>query len=101
MRGRPTQQKSRASLTHLGPLGGRKSRLSFCLVTEDARLSAKKGWGGREGGGNQGGGHQNLQAACFWCFNLFVGAFLLWCNRTGGISAAPGHRFDPWPGTMC
>ena len=23
--------------------------------------------------------------------------FSLWHNRIGGISAAPGHRFDPWP----
>ena len=24
----------------------------------------------------------------------------LWCNRIGGISAAPGHRLDPQPGTV-
>ena len=26
--------------------------------------------------------------------------FLLWLNGIGGISAAPGHGFDPWPGTV-
>ena len=26
--------------------------------------------------------------------------FLLWHNGIGGISAAPGHRFDPQPSTV-
>ena len=27
-----------------------------------------------------------------------VQELLLWHNGIGGVSAAPGHRFDPWPG---
>ena len=28
-----------------------------------------------------------------------LGKFLLWHNRMGSVPAAPGYRFDPWPGT--
>lgn len=26
--------------------------------------------------------------------------FLLWYSGIRGISAAPGHRLDPWPGSV-
>ena len=45
-RGWPTEQQTeRAFLTHPCQQGVRKSRLLFLLVTEKARMSAKKGWG--------------------------------------------------------
>ena len=27
-------------------------------------------------------------------------SFLLWCDRIGSVSAAPGRRFNPWAGTV-
>ena len=33
-------------------------------------------------------------------YKVLVPEFPLWCSGIGGISAAPGCRFDPWPGTV-
>ena len=57
--GWPTeQQRERAFLTHPCQQGVRKSRLLFFLVTEKARMSAKKGWGDWKGGGKPREGSQ-------------------------------------------
>lgn len=59
-RGWPTEQQTeRAFLTHPCQQGVRKSRLLFLLVTEKARMSAKKGWGDWKGGGKPREGSQN------------------------------------------
>lgn len=67
--GWPTQQqRERTFLTHPCQQGVRKPRLLFFLVTEEARMSAQKGWGGWEGGGKPHEGSQNGLKF----FNLFV-----------------------------